>query len=50
MPEMSFEEWWQELLELAPTDRSIGVIERCRNLYYEAWESGDSPEDAYYNS
>lgn len=50
MQELSWEEWWYEVLELCPTERSRSVVERCRNLYYDSWESGLSPEDAYYNS
>lgn len=48
--EMSFEEWWQEVLEMCPTERSRIVVERCKNLYYDSWLSGLSPDDAYYNS
>lgn len=50
MQEMSFEEWWDEVLELCPTERSKSVVERCLNLYRDQYDQGASPEDAYYNS
>ena len=43
--EQSFEEYWQECLSLARTERQREVMWRLQNLYEDAWEEGVSAED-----
>ena len=41
----SFEEYWQECLSLARTQRQQEIMWRPQNLYEDAWDEGVSAED-----
>ena len=40
----SFDEYWQECLSLARTQRQREIMWRLQNLYEDAWEEGVSAE------
>jgi hypothetical protein len=40
----SFEDYWQECLSLAQTQRQRDIMFRLKNLYKDAWEEGVSAE------
>lgn len=39
-----FEQFWQECLSLAATERQKEIMHNLKNLYYDAWEDGKTPE------
>ena len=41
----TFEDYWQECLSLARTERQREIMWRLQNLYEDAWEEGVSAED-----
>ena len=41
----TFEDYWQECLSLARTQRQREIMWRLQNLYEDAWEEGVSVED-----
>ena len=43
---MNFDEFFQECLSMANTDRQKEIMWRCLNLYQDYYDEGDSPEQA----
>lgn len=41
----TFEDYWQECLSLARTERQREIMWRLQNLYEDAWDEGVSAED-----
>lgn len=41
---IGFEEYWSECLSLAFNDKQRQITWRLKNLYYDAWEEGKTPE------
>lgn len=42
---MTFDQFWQECLSLAKTQNQVILMNFLKNLYYDAWEEGKSPEE-----
>lgn len=44
----SWEDWYKELLSLAVSVKIQSIIKKCESMYKEYYESGKTPEEAYF--
>lgn len=44
---MTFEQFWAECLALAKFEMQRVAMSKCKNFYYEYWEEGLTPEEAF---